>query len=78
MASWKKIIVSGSNAELNQVTASFQGDGSGITGVSASSVAFADVTSKPTLFSGSAQVISSLSNQDVNFGSGDVLSLIHI
>ena len=72
MASWKKIIVSGSNAELNQVTASFQGDGSGITGVSASSVAFADVTSKPTLFSGSAQVISSLSNQDVNFGSGDV------
>ena len=72
MASWKKIIVSGSNAELNQVTASFKGDGSGITGVSAGSVAFDNVTSKPTLFSGSAQVISSLNNQDVDFGSGDV------
>jgi len=35
MPSWKKIIVSGSNAELNQVTASFSGDGSGITGISA-------------------------------------------
>ena len=35
MQSWKKIIVSGSNAELNQVTASFSGDGSGITGISA-------------------------------------------
>ena len=36
MAEWKKVIVSGSNAELNQVTASFKGDGSGITGVQAS------------------------------------------
>ena len=36
MATWKKIIVSGSNAVLNQVTASggFSGDGSGITGIS--------------------------------------------
>ena len=35
MATWKKVIVSGSNAELNQVTASggFHGDGSGLTGV---------------------------------------------
>ena len=72
MASWKKIITSGSNAELNQVTASFKGDGSGITGVSAGSVVFADITSKPTLISGSAQVVSSLNNQDVDFGSGDV------
>lgn len=72
MASWKKIIVSGSNAELNSVTASFKGDGSGITGVSAGSVAFGNVTSKPTLFSGSAQVVSSLLNQDVNFGNGAV------
>jgi hypothetical protein len=36
MATWKKVIVSGSNAILNQVTASggFSGDGSGITGIS--------------------------------------------
>ena len=33
MAEWKKVIVSGSNAELNQITSSggFSGDGSGIT-----------------------------------------------
>ena len=72
MASWKKIIVSGSNAELNQVTASFKGDGSGITGVSAGSVAFDNVTSKPTLISGSAQVVSSLVNQHVNLGTGAI------
>ena len=36
MAEWKKVIVSGSAAELLNVTASFKGDGSGITGVSAS------------------------------------------
>jgi len=41
MANWKKIIVSGSSAELNQITASngitgsFFGDGSGLTGVTA-------------------------------------------
>jgi hypothetical protein len=41
MANWKKIIVSGSSAELNQITASsgitgsFYGDGSGLTGVTA-------------------------------------------
>ena len=34
MASWKKIIVSGSNADLNSVTASFfKGDGSALTNV---------------------------------------------
>ena len=34
MAEWKKVIVSGSNAELNQVTSSaFSGDGSGLTNV---------------------------------------------
>ena len=34
MPNWKKVIVSGSNAHLNQVTASyFSGDGSGLTGV---------------------------------------------
>ena len=36
MAEWKKVIVSGSDAHLNTVTASFKGDGSGITGVQAS------------------------------------------
>jgi len=39
MAEWKKVIVSGSNAELNQVTASaFSGDGSGLTNVPAGSI----------------------------------------
>ena len=39
MATWKKVIVSGSNAELNQVTASFfSGDGSALTNVPAGSV----------------------------------------
>ena len=39
MAEWKKVIVSGSNAELNQVTASyFVGDGSALTNVLAGSV----------------------------------------
>jgi len=40
MAEWKKVIVSGSNAELNIVSASggFSGDGSGITGLTAAAV----------------------------------------
>lgn len=38
MAEWKKVIVSGSDAELNSVTASFSGDGSGITGVTATTL----------------------------------------
>lgn len=37
MPNWKKVIVSGSNAHLNQVTASyFSGDGSGLTGTGVS------------------------------------------
>lgn len=39
MALWKKLIYSGSNAHLNQVTASFKGDGSEITNISTSSFA---------------------------------------
>ena len=40
MAKWQKVIVSGSNAILSQVTASggFKGDGSGLTGISADSL----------------------------------------
>ena len=39
MAEWKKVIVSGSNAELNTVTASFfSGDGSALTNVPAGSI----------------------------------------
>jgi len=39
MANWKKVIVSGSNAELNTVTASFfSGDGSALTNVPAGSL----------------------------------------
>ena len=39
MAGWKKVIVSGSNADLNQVTASFfKGDGSAITGLTSAAI----------------------------------------
>lgn len=37
MPNWKKVVVSGSNAQLNQVTASyFKGDGSALTGINIS------------------------------------------
>ena len=63
MPSWKKIIVSGSSAILNQVTSSggFSGDGSGISNVTAASVTYANVSSKPTLISGSAQISTAIS-----------------
>lgn len=64
MPSWKKIITSGSNAVLNQITASvgFKGDGSGITNVTAASVTFDNVSSKPTgLVSGSSQISTDIS-----------------
>ena len=63
MANWKKVIVSGSNAVLAEVTASggFKGDGSGITGISADSLSNAltvdDATiqlDSGTTFNGSA------------------------
>ena len=39
MPNWKKVIVSGSNAELNQVTASyFKGDGSALTNLAGSPI----------------------------------------
>jgi hypothetical protein len=70
MAQWKKLVVSGSNIsqlvnDLNyarngvanqSITGSFKGDGTGLTGIAASSVAYANVTGKPTLVSGSSQI----------------------
>ena len=60
---WKKVIFSGSTAELdsltvdNTVTAnSFVGSGASLTGVSADSVSFTNITNKPTLVSQSAQI----------------------
>ena len=54
MPNWKKVIVSGSNAHLNQVTASyFSGDGSGLTGVG-SSITIQDEGS--TLTSAASQI----------------------
>jgi len=63
MASWKKVIVSGSSAELNQVTASggFYGPGGGITGITADSITWGNITGKPTVISGSAQLSSAIS-----------------
>lgn len=70
MAQWKKLVVSGSNIsqltnDLNyarngvanqSITGSFKGDGTGLTGITASSVTFSNVTNKPTLVSGSSQI----------------------
>ena len=64
---WKKVIVSGSQAELSNlivdvnVTASaFSGDGSALT--------FAGTN----IVSGSEQVVANLVNQDVNLGTGNI------
>jgi hypothetical protein len=103
--SWKKIIVSGSQASLDTLSVdngisatTFAGSGTSITGVvhnsgeiasdisgsfnsvSASlaadisniSTVFADITNKPTLFSGSAQVEATLLDNSVTFGTGAV------
>tara|TARA_B110000977_G_scaffold14364_2_gene17856 strand:+ start:561 stop:1811 length:1251 start_codon:yes stop_codon:yes gene_type:complete len=103
--SWKKIIVSGSQASLDTLSVdngisatSFAGSGTSITGVvhnsgeiasdisgsfnsvSASLAAdianistdFVNITSKPTLFSGSAQVEATLLDNSVTFGTGAV------
>lgn len=79
MATWKKIIVSGSGLsqlanDTNYValgdasvfltgsfSGSFTGDGSALSGVTANSIAFTDITGKPTLLSGSAQIASDIS-----------------
>ena len=44
------------NINENQFTGSFLGDGSGLTGIEADSVAFDDITGKPTLISSSIQI----------------------
>jgi hypothetical protein len=79
MATWKKVIVSGSIAELNIVSASggFSGDGSGLTGISADSLGnslvdgngIADFT-----FNGSAgaTVALDLNGSTLNLGSSGV------
>ena len=50
----------------------FVGDGSGLTGVTANSVAFNSITSKPTLLSGSKQIT------DFGFISGSDLDRLHL
>ena len=50
----------------------FVGDGSGLTGVTANSVAFNNITSKPTLLSGSKQIT------DFGFISGSDLDRLHL
>ena len=67
MPNWKKLIVSGSDATLsnlnvvNNVDAStFSGDGSNLT------------FTGTNLVSGSSQVVSSLSNQDIDLGTGGI------
>lgn len=83
MAQWKKLVVSGSNIsqltnDLNyarngvanqSITGSFKGDGTGLTGISASSVSFTNVTGKPTLVSGSSQITISQTTGYTSFSS---------
>jgi hypothetical protein len=79
MATWKKVIVSGSNAILNQVTASggFSGDGSGLTGISADSLGNSLVDGNGIAnftFNGSAgvSVALELNGSTLNLGSSGV------
>jgi len=52
----------GINAALTgSFSGSFYGNGSGLTGVAASNVEYANVLNKPTLLSGSAQIASQIS-----------------
>ena len=67
MPNWKKLIVSGSDATLSNLTvvnnidaSTFSGDGSNLT------------FTGTNLVSGSSQVVSSLSNQDIALGTGGI------
>lgn len=83
MAQWKKVIVSGSSisqlandlgylrsGDSNVIlTGSFKGDGSGLTGLAADSIQFANVLNKPTLVSSSAQISISSTSGFTSFSS---------
>lgn len=63
MPNWKKVVVSGSDAALSSVNvtgnvtaATFTGNGSGITNVTAASVAYSNISGLPTLVSSSGQI----------------------
>ena len=76
MPNWKKLITSGSNAVLNQVTASFfKGDGSGLSNVTTT---ISELASKPDTFSNKIQYrkgdLNYLSKQEIDdFKPGAVL-----
>lgn len=83
MAQWKKLVVSGSsisqltndlnyarNGVANQsITGSFSGNGSALTGITASSIAFTGITGLPTLVSGSSQITISQTTGFTDFSS---------
>ena len=65
---WKKIVVSGSAAQLASATV----DGALVASTITGSANFNTLANKPTLHSGSTQVVNSLVNQDVNLGTGAI------
>ena len=65
---WKKIVVSGSAAQLASATVDGALVASSITG----SANFDTLANKPSLHSGSAQVVDALVNQTVNLGTGAI------
>ncbi len=63
MPNWKKVVVSGSDAALsslnvtgNVTAGTLTGNGSGVTNVTAASVAFTNISERPTLVSASGQI----------------------
>jgi len=81
MANWKKVIVSGSNAELLTVTASFfKGDGSALTGVVAASgfalTAGSGLSSDGTYNGSAARIFSVNSGSLLPYFSGSIFSTV--
>jgi uncharacterized delta-60 repeat protein len=79
-ANVNELLISSSNTyfsgyvSASVISSSFVGDGSGLTGVTAADVEFANVLNKPTLVSGSSQIISIL-NPLNNFSASVTSSL---
>ena len=68
MPNWKKIALSGSSPEFSSINVDNSISAGSLTG----SIDFNNLTNSPTLLSSSAQVVDSLLDQDVDFGTGHI------
>ena len=91
MAAWKKLIYSGSDAELNNLdvlkasgsfSGSYQGDGSNLTGINASSVGYSNLITLTSDYTTTADTYNSLygpltvgSGVDVTVTAGSFLKI---